>query len=173
MALQDAPSIDATGAMPETDDAADANRAPPDAQAMRRALAGGGRGRGRHARALGCDRRARGRRTDGRVRSMFGGLTRAFGGKKEAEAPALAGSQPPEPTIEPAPRSTSTQPLDPKLANRPLEPGSGAPDLNAIMKRVRDERSQPVKHERDRRCASRTSSPPPAAPRRPPPPKPR
>ena len=32
--------------------------------------------------------------------------------------------------------------LDPQIANRPLEPGSGAPDLNAIMKRVRDERSQ-------------------------------
>ena len=43
-------------------------------------------------------------------------------------------------------RSISTQPLDPKLANRPLEPGSGAPDLNAIMRRVRDERGQPVKH---------------------------
>lgn len=32
--------------------------------------------------------------------------------------------------------------LDPQIANRPLEPGSGAPDLNAIMKRVRDERNQ-------------------------------
>ena len=31
------------------------------------------------------------------------------------------------------------------MANRPLEPGSGAPDLNAIMKRVRDERGQPAK----------------------------
>jgi localization factor PodJL len=31
--------------------------------------------------------------------------------------------------------------LDPTVANRPLAPGSGAPDLNAIMKRVRDERS--------------------------------
>ncbi|WP_292131830.1 peptidoglycan-binding protein, partial [Mesorhizobium sp.] len=37
------------------------------------------------------------------------------------------------------------EPLDPKVANRPLEPGSGAPDLNAIMKRVRDERGQPAK----------------------------
>src|SRR5690606_13646120 len=33
-------------------------------------------------------------------------------------------------------------PLDPQIANRPLEPGTGGPDLNAIMKRVRDERGQ-------------------------------
>jgi localization factor PodJL len=44
------------------------------------------------------------------------------------------------------PMADLDEPLDPKLANRPLEPGSGAPDLNAIMKRVRDERGQPVKH---------------------------
>ncbi|WP_292243537.1 hypothetical protein, partial [Mesorhizobium sp.] len=37
------------------------------------------------------------------------------------------------------------EPLDPKVANRPLEPGSGPPDLNAIMKRVRDERGPPVR----------------------------
>lgn len=37
-------------------------------------------------------------------------------------------------------------PLDPKAVNRPLEPGSGAPDLNAIMKRVRDERTPVVRH---------------------------
>ena len=29
-----------------------------------------------------------------------------------------------------------------QLANRPLEIGSGAPDLNAIMRRVREERNQ-------------------------------
>ncbi len=44
-----------------------------------------------------------------------------------------------------APKVDLDTPLDPKLANRPLEPGSGAPDLNAIMKRVRDERSQPAR----------------------------
>ena len=37
------------------------------------------------------------------------------------------------------------EPLDPKIANRPLEPGSGPPDLNAIMKRVRDERGPPAR----------------------------
>ena len=44
-----------------------------------------------------------------------------------------------------APTLDLDQPLDPKLANRPLEPGSGTPDLNAIMRRVRDERAQPAK----------------------------
>ncbi len=55
--------------------------------------------------------------------------------------PPLAGSAP-DADI---PSVDLDEPLDPKLANRPLEPGSGAPDLNAIMKRVRDERGQPAK----------------------------
>jgi len=42
--------------------------------------------------------------------------------------------------MEPEPEASLDEPLDPKIANRPLEPGSGAPDLNAIMKRVREER---------------------------------
>jgi localization factor PodJL len=74
-------------------------------------------------------------------KSLFGGLARAFRGKKEADIPPLAGSAPTAPT----PSVDLDEPLDPKLANRPLEPGSGAPDLNAIMKRVRDERGQPAK----------------------------
>jgi len=76
-----------------------------------------------------------------RKKSMFGGLARAFKGKKEADSPPLGGSAPNDdiPTVD------LDEPLDPKLANRPLEPGSGAPDLNAIMKRVRDERGQPVR----------------------------
>ncbi|WP_095082337.1 peptidoglycan-binding protein [Mesorhizobium sophorae] len=74
-------------------------------------------------------------------KSLFGGLARAFRGKKEADIPPLAGSAP----IAPTPSVDLDEPLDPKLANRPLEPGSGAPDLNAIMKRVRDERGQPAK----------------------------
>lgn len=32
--------------------------------------------------------------------------------------------------------------IDPQIANQPLEPGSGMPDLNTIMKRVRDERRE-------------------------------
>ena len=80
----------------------------------------------------------------GRMRSMLGGLSRAFGGKKETDEPALAGSE--APVMEaPTPTVDLDEPLDPKLANRPLEPGSGAPDLSAIMKRVRDERGQPAR----------------------------
>lgn len=74
-----------------------------------------------------------------RVRSMLGGLSKAFAGKeKNATTPAGAASSP-EPHI---PTLDLDEPLDPSIANRPLEPGSGAPDLNAIMRRVRDERSQ-------------------------------
>lgn len=73
-------------------------------------------------------------------RSLFGGIARAFS-KKDAEMPVRASSAP----VVEMPKVELDEPLDPKLANRPLEPGSGAPDLNAIMKRVRDERSQPAK----------------------------
>jgi localization factor PodJL len=73
----------------------------------------------------------------GRRKSMLGGLARAFS-RKDAETAAV------EPAVE-APEVGLDEPLEPKLANRPLEPGSGAPDLSAIMKRVRDERAQPAK----------------------------
>ncbi|MCO6389862.1 peptidoglycan-binding protein [Aliihoeflea aestuarii] len=39
-------------------------------------------------------------------------------------------------------------PIDPALANQPIEPGQGSPDLNAIMRRVRDERETPHKDEK-------------------------
>jgi localization factor PodJL len=78
-----------------------------------------------------------------RVRSMLGGISRAFS-KKEQE-PAKA-----DPSLtdleSDAAKLELDQPLDPKIANRPLEPGSGAPDLNAIMRRVRDERGQPQRN---------------------------
>ncbi|MEI8717436.1 peptidoglycan-binding protein [Mesorhizobium sp. ISC11] len=91
--------------------------------------------------ALGSDTIAeKGGQAGGR-KSLFGGLARAFKGKKEADIPPLAGSAP----SAPIPSVDLDEPLDPKMANRPLEPGSGAPDLNAIMKRVRDERGQPAK----------------------------
>jgi len=78
----------------------------------------------------------------GRVRSMFGGLSRALGGKKERAEPALAGSNAPiEPTLDIVESRLDT-PLDPKIANQPLEPGSGAPDVNAIMRKVRGEAGQ-------------------------------
>ncbi|TJW38160.1 MAG: peptidoglycan-binding protein, partial [Mesorhizobium sp.] len=85
--------------------------------------------------ALGSDPAEKSRPTGGR-KSMLGGLARAFKAKKETIVPPLAGSAP---DVE-IPIADLDEPLDPKLANRPLEPGSGPPDLNAIMKRVRDER---------------------------------
>ncbi|RUT98374.1 peptidoglycan-binding protein, partial [Mesorhizobium sp. USDA-HM6] len=91
--------------------------------------------------ALGSDAIGEKAEKTGRKKSMFSGLARAFKGKKDEAAPPLAGSAPAGdvPTVD------IDEPLDPKAANRPLEPGSGAPDLNAIMKRVRDERGQPAK----------------------------
>lgn len=75
--------------------------------------------------------------------SMFGGIVRALT-RKAKEEPAKAEIA--EPVMEtPAPDLALDAPLDPKIANRPLEPGSGAPDLNAIMRRVRDERGQPAR----------------------------
>jgi localization factor PodJL len=77
---------------------------------------------------------------------MLGGLARALTGRKDKATTTLAGSAAPAPTMgEETPSVDLDEPLDPKLANRPLEPGSGGPDLNAIMRRVRDERAQPVK----------------------------
>jgi localization factor PodJL len=75
--------------------------------------------------------------------SMFGSLARKLGRKTPAEQPQAL---PVEPAFqEEAPSVDLDQPLDPKAVNRPLEPGSGAPDLNAIMRRVRDERAGPAR----------------------------
>ena len=78
----------------------------------------------------------------GRVRSMLGGLPRVQG-QEASRRRRCAGVCLPN-RIDMAPSVDLDAPLDPKIANRPLEPGSGAPDLNAIMKRVRDERGQPA-----------------------------
>ncbi|MBT1155835.1 SEL1-like repeat protein [Aminobacter anthyllidis] len=76
--------------------------------------------------------------------SMFSGLARAFTSKKAKPQPVAAETA--EPVVEtPAQGVMLDAPLDPKIANRPLEPGSGAPDLNAIMRRVRDERGETVR----------------------------
>lgn len=67
--------------------------------------------------------------------SLLGNLTRAFrkdAAPKPAE-PVLAGD---------SADAALDEPLEPSLLNTPLEPGSGAPDLNAILKRVRDERGE-------------------------------
>ncbi|CAM5547190.1 localization factor PodJL [Aquamicrobium terrae] len=86
------------------------------------------------AAALGAETVAGEEKPAGR-KSFLGGLARSLGRK--------AASQPQPEQAEPAldvPAVDLDQPLEPKFINRPLEPGSGAPDLNAIMKRVRDER---------------------------------
>jgi localization factor PodJL len=73
-------------------------------------------------------------------RSMLGNLTRAFApGKEQGRPVALAGNDP-RSNLALAPEVEFDEPLDPNIANQPLEPGSGAPDLNAILKRVRDDR---------------------------------
>ncbi len=72
-------------------------------------------------------------------KSMLGGLTRALKLRRAAEQPEAVATAA---TTAEAPTIDIDEPLEPKLVNRPLEPGSGAPDLSAIMKRVRDERGQ-------------------------------
>lgn len=155
IAVQDAPSMDIDQPLPLTGDMADldaraaailrnepvmhseqAERGEPSARTPAEAAAAAAMA------ALGSDAIAEKDEKAGRRKSMFGGLARAFRGRKDADTKALAGS-PPDADV---PTVDIDEPLDPKAANRPLEPGSGAPDLNAIMKRVRDERGgQPVK----------------------------
>lgn len=102
--------------------------------------------------ALGEDRTARGAPEEAAPkRSLLGGLARVLTGrgKSTEEAPVA------ETGAEFAAEADHAldAPLDPELANQPLEPGSGAPDLNAIMRRVRDERGQ--KEGTDSRDASK------------------
>ena len=91
------------------------------------------------AAVLGAETAAGKARPAGRGKSLLGGLARSLGGRKSAPQP-----EPAEPALD-VPADDLDQPLEPRLVNRPLEPGSGAPDLNAIMKRVRDERGQPAR----------------------------
>lgn len=69
-------------------------------------------------------------------KSLLGGLTKALTNvrKPKADNPVavLAGDQIAENGAEAT--------IDPAIANQPLEPGAGAPDLDAIMRRVRSER---------------------------------
>jgi len=80
--------------------------------------------------------------------SMFGGLAKAVKGRGKSDIAAEPAVQAPkaEPSFASAPKAADiAEPLeaaDPKLANQPLEPGSGMPDLSTIMKRVRDERRE-------------------------------
>ncbi|MEK1890198.1 MAG: peptidoglycan-binding protein [Phyllobacterium sp.] len=81
-------------------------------------------------------------------KSLFGNLARSFKGRGKREA------SPQEPALdisEEADKSHSQVEIDADILNRPLEPGSGMPDLNSILKRVRDER-------RDTSSASETAA---------------
>ena len=153
IAVQDAPSMDIDQPLPLTGDMADLDgraaaimrnepdmRAEPDmrSEPVRRSPAEAAAAAAQAA--LGSDAIAE--KGEGTAKkSLFGGLARAFRGRKQADMPPLAGSAP----NADMPSVDLDEPLDPKFANRPLEPGSGAPDLNAIMKRVRDERGPPAR----------------------------
>ncbi|ESY04139.1 peptidoglycan-binding protein [Mesorhizobium sp. LNJC399B00] len=160
IAVQDAPSMDIDQPLPLTGDMADLDgraaaimrnepdmRAEPDMRSdlaarsapVRRSPAEAAAAAAQAA--LGSDTIAENGEGAGGKKSLFGGLARAFRGKKQADMPPLSGSGP---NVD-IPSVDLDEPLDPKLANRPLEPGSGAPDLNAIMKRVRDERGPPMR----------------------------
>lgn len=140
--VQDAPSMDIDQPLPLTGDTADLDsranaimRNEPDPRTPAEAAAAAAMA------ALGSDTVTEKSEQPGGRKSMLGGLARAFKGKKEADVPPLAALAP---DVE-IPSADLDEPLDPKVANRPLEPGSGPPDLNAIMKRVRDERGPPVR----------------------------
>ncbi|MET3578321.1 localization factor PodJL [Mesorhizobium robiniae] len=148
IAVRDAPSMDIDQPLPLTGDMADldsraaaimrnepGSRSEPGTRTPAEAAAAAAMA------ALGSDTITDRREQTGGRKSMLGGLARAFKGKKEPDVPPLSGSAP---EVE-IPSADLDEPLDPKIANRPLEPGSGPPDLNAIMKRVRDERGPPVR----------------------------
>ncbi|MBU2147220.1 MAG: SEL1-like repeat protein [Alphaproteobacteria bacterium] len=140
--IEDAPSIDAEGtlALDEPLQRDDSTVAPPPAWARTERTPAEAAAAAAIA-ALGDEPPADAAES-GRGRSMLGALTRALGKKKQAPATVLAGPDLPDDDNDVAPSVDLDAPLDPKIANRPLEPGSGTPDLNAIMKRVRDERGQ-------------------------------
>lgn len=74
--------------------------------------------------------------------SMLGGLARALGKARKPAADPLPDA-PISADARMEMKSGADERLDPVLVNTPLEPGSGAPDLSAIMKRVREERGGP------------------------------
>lgn len=91
------------------------------------------------ARAEETARATEGKQTgqSGGKRSMLGGLTRAFTARRERESKAEERREPDLATGAASVEADDAPEV--KDINEPLAPGSGAPDLNAIMKRVRDE----------------------------------
>ncbi len=70
-------------------------------------------------------------------RTVLGGLSRALSGRRASEAEEAGREEP----LLAAGQVDEDEAFADERLNEPLEPGSGAPDLNAIMRRVRDERS--------------------------------
>ena len=70
-------------------------------------------------------------------KSILSQIARSFTSRSKRES----ASQPPAlESAEEAETSETQVEVDQDILNRPLEPGSGMPDLNSILKRVRDER---------------------------------
>lgn len=70
-------------------------------------------------------------------KSLFGTLTRSLKGRGKQE---IVPQDPEIDIVEETEKADTKPELDPDILNRPLEPGSGMPDLNSILKRVRDDR---------------------------------
>jgi localization factor PodJL len=137
IAIQDAPALDSDEPLPLTsadENPFEANQRTPAEAAAEAAQAALGNASNRKEKGA------------GQRKSMFGGLARAFSGRREAAAQPAAATEPKSeaPAVE-LDEPTEPGPLEPGMINRPLAPGSGGPDLGAIMKRVRDERAQTTK----------------------------
>lgn len=136
MALASTPSIDASASMEI-----------PGLQPAARVGARGGRSPAEAAAAaayaaLNEDAYAEPKAPAARRSSLLGGIARVFSGSRSAEKkePTLAGDAAAAAEVT-APADPDTA-LEPKIANQPIEPGAGGPDLNAIMRRVRSERAE-------------------------------
>ncbi|EKF20094.1 peptidoglycan-binding protein [Nitratireductor pacificus] len=75
--------------------------------------------------------------------SLLGGLSRALTSRRDRH---VVADERDEPEVA---LSTEAVEIDAERINEPLEPGTGAPDLNAIMRRVRDEKKAPVRESND------------------------
>jgi localization factor PodJL len=125
-----APLVDASVALPKAEVVRDPKRSPAEAAAAA-AMA-----------ALSSSEPAEPRSKASPKKSRLGKLSKALSRRKSSGDPVEERREPTADAAEtPAPEVGLDAPLDPRLANQPLEPGSGAPDINAIMRRVRDERS--------------------------------
>ncbi|EKF44438.1 peptidoglycan binding domain-containing protein [Nitratireductor indicus C115] len=79
--------------------------------------------------------------------SLLGGLSRKLASRRaKPVSDAVVVEERAEPEVSAA---TETVEIDMDRINEPLEPGTGAPDLNAIMRRVRDEKKSPAREGND------------------------